>query len=44
MGIDVVVTDHHRPQERIPSAYAVVDAYQSDDHGPYKDLSGQGLL
>ena len=43
LGIDVVVTDHHRPQERIPSAYAVVDAYQSDDHGPYKDLSGAGV-
>lgn len=43
LGIDVVVTDHHRPQERIPNAYAVVDAYQSDDHGPYKDLSGAGV-
>ena len=43
LGIDVVVTDHHRPQERVPSAYAVVDAYQPDDHGPYKDLSGAGV-
>ena len=43
LGIDVVVTDHHRPQERVPSAYAVVDAYQPDDYGPYKDLSGAGV-
>lgn len=43
LGIDVVVTDHHRPQEQIPQACAVVDAYQSDDHGPYKDLSGAGV-
>lgn len=43
MGMDVVVTDHHRPQREIPEAYAVVDAYQADDHGPYKDLSGAGV-
>ena len=43
LGMDVVVTDHHRPQREIPEAYAVVDAYQADDHGPYKDLSGAGV-
>ena len=43
LGMDVVVTDHHRPQERIPNACAVVDAYQADDHCPYKDLSGAGV-
>lgn len=43
LGMDVVVTDHHRPQREIPEAYAVVDAYQADDHSPYKDLSGAGV-
>lgn len=43
LGMDVVVTDHHRPQREIPEAYAVVDAYQVDDHGLYKDLSGAGV-
>ncbi len=43
LGMDVVVTDHHRPQEHIPQACAVVDAYRSDDSGPYKDLSGAGV-
>lgn len=43
LGMDVVVTDHHRPQEQVPQACAVVDAYQRDDHGPYKDLSGAGV-
>lgn len=28
LGIDVVVTDHHRPQEILPDAVAVVDAYR----------------
>ena len=36
LGIDVVVTDHHRPQAILPDAVAVVDAYRPDDISPYK--------
>ena len=43
LGIDVVVTDHHRPQEILPDAVAVVDAYRSDDTSPYKHFSGVGI-
>ena len=43
LGIDVVVTDHHRPQEILPDAVAVVDAYRPDDTSPYKHLSGVGI-
>lgn len=43
IGIDVVVTDHHRPQEILPDAVAVVDAYRSDDTSPYKHFSGVGI-
>lgn len=42
-GIDVVVTDHHRPQEILPDAVAVVDAYRPDDTSPYKHFSGVGI-
>ena len=28
LGIDMVITDHHRPREVIPSAAAVVDPYR----------------
>lgn len=43
LGIDVVVTDHHRPQEILPDAVAVVDAYRPDDTSPYKHFSGVGV-
>lgn len=43
LGIDVVVTDHNRPQEILPDAVAVVDAYRPDDTSPYKHFSGVGI-
>lgn len=43
LGVDVVITDHHRPQEILPAAVAVVDAYRKDDESPYKDFSGAGI-
>ena len=43
LGIDVVVTDHHRPQEILPDAVAVVHAYRPDDTSPYKHFSGVGI-
>ncbi|MGN0478470.1 MAG: single-stranded-DNA-specific exonuclease RecJ, partial [Hominenteromicrobium sp.] len=43
LGMDVVITDHHRPQAQLPQAAAVVDAYRADDESPYKDFSGAGI-
>ena len=43
LGVDVVVTDHHRPHEQLPDAAAVVDAYRDDDESPFKDLCGAGV-
>lgn len=43
LGIDVVITDHHRPHKVLPQAAAVVDAYREDDESPFKDLSGAGV-
>ena len=43
LGIDVVVTDHHRPQAILPDAVAVVDASRPDDTSPYKHFSGVGI-
>lgn len=43
LGMDVVVTDHHQPQERLPDAVAVVDPHRADDQSPYKDLCGAGV-
>ena len=43
LGMDVVITDHHRPQGVIPDAWAVVDAFQKEDTSPFKDLCGAGV-
>ncbi len=43
LGIDVVVTDHHKPQNILPCAAAVVDPHRSDDNSRFKDYSGAGL-
>jgi single-stranded-DNA-specific exonuclease len=43
LGIDVVVTDHHLPGERLPAAVAVVDPHRPDCPYPDLDLTGAGL-
>lgn len=44
LGMDVVITDHHRPHQRLPQAAAVVDAHRADDSSPFRELSGAGLV
>ncbi|HHV62894.1 MAG TPA: DHH family phosphoesterase [Firmicutes bacterium] len=43
LGIDVIITDHHEPQSRIPRALAVVDPKRSDCSYPFRDLAGVGV-
>ncbi|MFO7772475.1 MAG: single-stranded-DNA-specific exonuclease RecJ [Dehalococcoidia bacterium] len=43
LGIDVIVTDHHIPLERLPQAVAVVDPKRKDSAYPYPDLAGAGV-
>ncbi|MFA5737074.1 MAG: single-stranded-DNA-specific exonuclease RecJ [Candidatus Paceibacterota bacterium] len=40
LGLDVIITDHHLTQVKIPQALAVVDAKREDDKYPFKMLSG----
>ncbi|MCX6740794.1 MAG: DHH family phosphoesterase, partial [Candidatus Parcubacteria bacterium] len=42
LGIDVIVTDHHLPLEKVPSAYAILDP-QEDKNYPCKYLAGVGV-
>ena len=39
-GIDVIITDHHMVQGRIPKAFAVVNPKQNDCSYPYKMIAG----
>ncbi len=43
LGIDVVVTDHHQPQEVLPDAVAVVDPHRADCGSLFKDYAGVGV-
>jgi single-stranded-DNA-specific exonuclease len=43
LGLDVVITDHHRPREVLPPACAVIDPYRKDCNSVYKDFSGVGV-
>ena len=42
-SIDVIITDHHLPQENIPSAYAIINHKQADCKYPEEILCGAGL-
>ena len=43
LGIDVVVTDHHKTQAILPKAVAIVNPHRADDTSQYKDFCGAGL-
>lgn len=43
LGIDVVVTDHHQPQETLPQAVAVVDPHRADCESTFKEYAGVGV-
>jgi len=43
LGLDIIISDHHRPGDELPAALAIVNPKQSDDNYPYKELAGVGL-
>jgi len=42
-GIDIIICDHHMPDDRLPDALAVLDAKRADSKYPYEHLSGCGV-
>src|SRR3989344_750206 len=43
LGIDLIITDHHLPQEKLPDAYAILNPKQKDCQYPDKMLCGAGM-
>ena len=42
-AIDLIITDHHEPDDALPPAYAVINPRRSDCPYPDKDLAGVGV-
>lgn len=44
LGVDIIITDHHRQRDALPSAYAIVNPHQVQCEYPFKQLSGVGVV
>jgi single-stranded-DNA-specific exonuclease len=43
LGIEVIITDHHRPPEELPAAVALVNPWRRDSTYPERYLCGVGI-
>lgn len=43
IGLDIIITDHHSPLEKIPDAAAVIDPKLTGSKYPYTNLAGVGV-
>ncbi len=43
LGIDVIITDHHLPQEKLPEAYTIINSKQEEDSYPFDMLCGAAV-
>lgn len=43
LGMEVVITDHHKPDSELPEAVAVVNPHRADCEYPFKGLCGVGV-
>ncbi|MCG9130308.1 single-stranded-DNA-specific exonuclease RecJ [Candidatus Poribacteria bacterium] len=43
LGMDVIVTDHHQPEEEQPPAHALISPKVPGNEYPYTELAGVGL-
>lgn len=44
LGMDVIITDHHRCKEQIPDCVAVIDPCRPDCEYPFSQLAGVGVV
>lgn len=42
-GIDIIITDHHHCQEKLPQAVAVINPNREDNKYPFTKLAGVGV-
>ncbi len=44
LGIDLIITDHHRPHAHLPDAFAIVNPHRHDCAYPFKYFAGVGVI
>lgn len=44
LGIDLIITDHHKPHKFLPKAYTIVNPQQKNCLYPYKNFAGVGVV
>jgi single-stranded-DNA-specific exonuclease len=42
-GIDLIITDHHKPHHELPEAFAIINPQQEDCAYPFKGFAGVGV-
>jgi single-stranded-DNA-specific exonuclease len=43
LGVDLIITDHHKPHSNLPDAFAIINPNQKDCAYPYKLFAGVGV-
>tara|TARA_A100001037_G_scaffold306850_1_gene357126 strand:- start:22184 stop:23983 length:1800 start_codon:yes stop_codon:yes gene_type:complete len=43
IGVNLIITDHHRPSAKLPNCYSVISPAQKECPYPFKGLSGVGI-
>ncbi|HOJ77318.1 MAG TPA: single-stranded-DNA-specific exonuclease RecJ [Bacillota bacterium] len=42
-GVDLIITDHHEPQDLLPDAFAIINPKLNDSVYPFSQLAGVGV-
>ena len=43
-GLDVIITDHHKPEKTLPNAFAIINPNRFDCSYPFKGLCGASVV
>lgn len=44
LGVELIITDHHKPHKELPPALCIVNPQQEDCPFPHKNLAGVGVI